>query len=70
MTEQAAKVAAPNTVEEYLDEQAAEWGTYVAADTIYIDGVRAFNKGERVPASHVTRKVVTAAQVEKIGKGN
>ena len=68
--EQAAEVAppTPKTVEEYRDEQAAEWGRYVAVVAIDIDGARAFNPGDAVPVSHVTRNVVTADQVtEKKG---
>ena len=50
------------------DEQAAEWGRYVAVVAIDIDGARAFNPGDAVPVSHVTRNVVTADQVtEKKG---
>ena len=44
---------------------AAEYGTYVAAGPINIDGVRAFNEGDPVPVSHVDRGVVSAGQVRK-----
>jgi hypothetical protein len=56
------------SVEEYLAEQKAEWGKYVAAEPIDIDGVRAFNPGNPVPASHVERGVVSAGQVTEVAK--
>jgi hypothetical protein len=56
------------SVEEYLAEQKAEWGKYVAAEPIFFDGVRAFNAGSPVPASHVERGVVTAEQVSEVTK--
>ncbi len=54
-----------NTIAEYQAAQAAEWGAYVASSVIYIDGVRAFNEGDAVPASHVDNGVVNPAQVRK-----
>lgn len=51
-----------------LEQQAAietEYGTWVAVNTIFIDGARAFNVGDAVPASHVERGVVASEQVEK-----
>lgn len=53
------------TVEQYRAEQAAEWGTYVAAEVININGARAFNVGDPVPVSHVESGVVTSEQVAK-----
>ena len=53
------------TVEQYQAEQAAEWGAYVAVERISINGARAFNVGDPVPASHVKRGVVSAEQVKK-----
>lgn len=44
---------------------AAEYGTYVAAEAIFIAGARAFNQGDAVPVSHLERGVVTAEQVVK-----
>lgn len=63
------------TVAEYVAAQKAEWGVYVATEHIYIDGACAFNAGHPVPVSHVTRGVVTEAQVRKVesaakSKGN
>lgn len=55
----------PSTAEELRAAQAEEYGTYVAKERILIDGVLAFNVGDAVPVSHVTRRVVTASQVEK-----
>jgi hypothetical protein len=57
---------AEQTVEEYLKAQQAEWSVYVATEVININGARAFNPGDPVPASHVERGVVTAEQVAKI----
>lgn len=45
---------------------AAEYGTYTAAGPILIDGVRAFNEGDPVPVSHVTRGLVHESQVRKV----
>lgn len=55
----------PATAAEYEKALQAEWGAYVAAGPIEIDGARAFNTGDPVPVSHVTRGVVTDAQVHK-----
>jgi hypothetical protein len=49
----------------YLKAQAAEWGTYVATSAIHINGARAFNPGDPVPASHVERGVVSSDDVAK-----
>ena len=67
-TEPAAAVsgATPVTVEQYRASQIAEYGTYVAATTIDINGARAFNPGDPVPTSHVEGGVVETDQVEKI----
>lgn len=53
------------TDEEYRQAQAAEWGTYVATETIEIGGARAFNVGDAVPSSHVERGVVPEHAVAK-----
>jgi len=51
-------------LDKYLDGQAAEWNVFVCGPRpINIDGVRAFNPGDAVPASHVTRGVVNHADV-------
>lgn len=47
--------------------QADEYGTYIAAYPIDVDGVRAFNPGNAVPASHVERGVVDISLVAKVG---
>ncbi len=39
--------------EGYAAAQAAEYGIYVAAQTIYYNGVRAYNAGDAVPVSNV-----------------
>lgn len=56
---------AEQTVEDYLKAQAAEWTTYVATEAININGARAFNVGDPVPASHVEAGTVAAEQVAK-----
>lgn len=47
-------------------EAQVEWGTYVATEEILIDGVRAFNPSNAVPASHVESGIVDKAQVRKV----
>jgi hypothetical protein len=61
-------VSQPITIDEYKAAQAAEWGKYVAAEPIFFDGIRAFNAGDPVPASHVERGVVSAEQVTEVAK--
>lgn len=53
------------TAADLAAEIEAEYGTYVAAKVIDIDGVRAFNPGDPVPASHVKRGVVGSDSVKK-----
>ena len=55
----------PQTAEQLREAQVAEYGTYVAAQTIFIEGARAFNVGDPVPVSHVERGVVAADEVAK-----
>lgn len=55
----------PATAEQHAAAIAKEYGQYVAREPIFIDGARAFNAGDPVPASHVTRGVVNAEQVSK-----
>lgn len=42
-----------------------EYAAYVALVPIDINGARAFNPGDPVPASHVERKVVAESEVAK-----
>lgn len=51
------------TVADVVAAAAAEWGTYVAAEAVFINGTRAFNAGDPVPVSHVTSGLVSAGQV-------
>lgn len=51
--------------EQHAAALAKEYGEYVATSTIYIDGARSFNTGDPVPASHVSRGVVSPEQVAK-----
>lgn len=53
------------TPAEHADALAKEYGVYVATQTIYLEGARAFNVGDAVPVSHVERGVVSAEQVAK-----
>lgn len=55
-----------STIADYLEAQRAEWGAYVATVPIDINGGRAFNVGDPVPASHVASGVVSADQVEAV----
>lgn len=50
-------------VEEHRKAQEADYGKYVAAEVILINGVRAFNPGDPVPVGHVEREVVALDQV-------
>jgi hypothetical protein len=50
----------------YQDEQKGEWFTYVAKHVIHIDNVRAFNEGDAVPVSHVTRGIVDREDVRHV----
>lgn len=71
MPDQPVTTDAPaGTADDHEKELQAEWGTYVALGPIEIpplSGIRAFNKGEAVPKSHVDRGVVDAALVAKRG---
>lgn len=51
--------------EDLRDEQIKEYGQYVAVQPIDIGGARAFNTGDPVPASHVSRGIVSSEQVAK-----
>lgn len=51
--------------EELRKAQEAEYGTWVATQNIEINGARAFNVGDPVPVSHVTRGVVSEDSVAK-----
>lgn len=57
---------APETAADLAAAQEAEYGTYVAAVPIDIGTARAFNVGDPVPVSHITRHVVGESQVHKI----
>lgn len=54
-----------STVDDYQKAQQAEWGTYVATEPIFVNGARAFNAGDPVPASHVEAGVVDKSSVAK-----
>jgi len=56
----------PTTAAEQQSAIESEYGTFVAVETIFIDGARAFNVGDAVPKSHVAREVVPAESVAKI----
>jgi hypothetical protein len=56
---------APMELVAFQAAQVAEWGVYTAKYAISIDGVRAFNAGDPVPVSHVTRGVVSLDDVTK-----
>jgi hypothetical protein len=56
---------AEQTLEEYRASLNAEWSAYVATSVIDINGARAFNVGDPVPASHVASGVVPKESVAK-----
>ena len=56
---------APMTAAQYREVLGEEYGQYVAVVPININGARAFNAGDPVPASHVERGVVEPDQVSK-----
>ncbi len=56
---------APLTAAQYREVLGEEYGQYVAVVDIHINGARAFNVGDPVPASHVERGVVETDQVSK-----
>jgi hypothetical protein len=56
----------PVTAEQFREQLGAEYGLYVAAQTIFIDGARAFNAGDPVPVAHVERGVVASDEVKKV----
>lgn len=56
----------PQTAEDYEAALIKDYSAYVAKEPIFIDGVRAFNRGNAVPASHVDSGVVSPEQVEKL----
>ncbi len=53
------------TPDELLEAQRKEFSEYVAVEVIYVNGARAFNPGDPVPTSHLSRGVVAQAQVAK-----
>lgn len=58
------KDSAPSLLDQYKAGQVAEWGVFVCGSRpIDIEGVRAFNPGDAVPASHVTRGIVDEGDV-------
>jgi len=59
-------MSTPATGEEHRAVQVAEYGRYRAKEQIKLDGALAFNVGDLVPASHVTRGIVDQDQVEDI----
>lgn len=58
-------MSTPTTADDLRQQLEVDYGTYVATRVIYVDGVRAFNVGDPVPASHVERGVVGADEVAK-----
>lgn len=56
----------PQTAKELREAQEKEYGTYVAAQAIFVEGARAFNVGDPVPVSHVERGVVADDEVKSI----
>lgn len=57
---------APVTAAQFREAVGEEYGQYVAVVPIDINGARAFNVGDPVPASHLARGVVDDGQVSKV----
>lgn len=51
----------------HLADQEKEYGTYVAVEPIFVEGVRAFNPGDAVPIGHVKNNIVHDSLVAKTG---
>ena len=49
-----------------LAAEQEEWGTYIAAVPINLNGIRAFNPGHPVPVGHVTSGLVDASFVTRV----
>jgi len=60
-----AEKAGSDSLADYQRGLLDEWSVFVATQAIDIGGARAFNVGDAVPASHVTRGVVSMDQVVK-----
>lgn len=61
------KAKSASLLDKYREGQIAEWSVYVCGPRpIDIGGVRAFNPGDAVPASHVTRGVVSVDDVIQV----
>lgn len=58
--------ATTDALEQYDAQQHDEWNTYVAAVAIDIDNARAFNVGDAVPASHISRGIITPDMVTHV----
>lgn len=56
----------PQTAADHQAAVESEYGTYVAVETIFIGGARAFNVGDPVPVSHVSENKVPEGSVAKI----
>jgi hypothetical protein len=54
---------ATETADDRREAQRKEYGRYVAAESISIDGALAFRAGDPVPVSHVESGVVDKSQV-------
>lgn len=51
----ATPVATPEEVKSFRQQQVEEWGTWVAVQQITFNGALAYNPGDPVPASNVSR---------------
>lgn len=52
--------------DEYAAAQAVEYGQFTAAQPIELNGARAFNTGDPVPAGHVASGLVDKRLVTKV----
>lgn len=61
-------LASPEEVKSFRQQQAEEWGQYIAVQQIVHGGALAYNPGDPVPASNVTRHRYEAqGLVAKVG---
>lgn len=59
-------MSTPVNASDHAAAIAAEYGTYVAIAPIFLNGARAFNAGDPVPAGHIKRGVIAKAQVREV----
>jgi hypothetical protein len=61
-------LATPEETAAFTEEQAKEWGVWIAYTPIDFGGVRAFNPGDSVPTSHVDKFDLTKTEPPSVVK--